>query len=309
MEAPRSESASFDVLRRELVQDYDLLSVARRLLLTCKSHHPQLYSSTRARQLAAVERRRAVRRAQLSILASADARFKANFNPNQPRVLAGQREGGQWTDDGGAGSGAARSTTGGGGPRRVVVSGHSLPQRAGGRAAILAASPLSGPPNSIVSIDYSRALTGISNIDDVTKSLSEALSKSMQDVNFLPEWTPQVYGTAVHVDFGVRVRLQEIPGVEVEQSFFDRDRVDYGDPGSIRTDVILRNEVGDIQAIYDVKTGGAVLTQTRVKEIRDQTGAGSEVPIIELQVNRGATIKGIVAYGHVRGGVTAILWN
>jgi len=309
MKSPRSEAVSSDLLRKELFRDCELLSVAKRLLLTCRSSHPQLYSPARARQLAAIERRHAVRRAQLSILGSAEARFKANFNPNQARVPAGQREGGQWTEDGGAGSGVARSTNGGETPRRVVVSSRSLSQRVGGRAAILAASPLPRTPNSLVNIDYSRALTGISNIDNVTKSLSETLSRSMQDVNFLPEWTPQVYGTAVHVDFGVRVRLQEIPGVEVEQSFFDKDTADYGDPGSIRTDILLRNEAGDIQAIYDVKTGGAVLTSTRVKEIRDHTGAGSEVPIIELQVNRGATIKGITGLRHILGSVTAALWD
>lgn len=237
MKSPRSEAVSSDLLRKELFRDCELLSVAKRLLLTCRSSHPQLYSPARARQLAAIERRHAVRRAQLSILGSAEARFKANFNPNQARVPAGQREGGQWTEDGGAGSGVARSTNGGETPRRVVVSSRSLSQRAGGRAAILAASP-PRTPNSLVSIDYSRALTGISNIDNVTKSLSETLSRSMQDVNFLPEWTPQVYGTAVHVDFGVRVRLQEIPGVEVEQSFSGKIPAYYGGP-SIRTDVVL----------------------------------------------------------------------
>lgn len=174
---------------------------------------------------------------------------------------------------------------------------------------MLAASPLFGSPNSVVTIDYSRALTGISNIDDVTKSLSETLSKSMQDVNFLPEWTPQVYGTAVHVDFGVRVRLQELPGVEAEQSFFNMDSAGYGDPGSIRTDVILRNQAGDIQAIYDVKTDGAILTSSRVKEIRDHTGAGPDVPIIEMQVNRGVTLKGLSGHRHLVGSVSAILWN
>jgi hypothetical protein len=39
--------------------------------------------------------------ATLEIRAELLARaLKANFNPNQPRVPAGQREGGQWTDAG-----------------------------------------------------------------------------------------------------------------------------------------------------------------------------------------------------------------
>jgi hypothetical protein len=296
-------------MRQELLRDCDLLAALKRLLLICKSSYPHLYSIDRVRQLAAVERRRAVRLAQLSILRSAEARFKANFNPNQPRVPEGQREGGQWTSDGGAIGGAARLQNDAETGRRVSVSSRIRPSRPGGRAAILATSPLPQAPNANINIDYSRALTGISNIDDVTKSLSETLSRSMQDVNFLPEWTPRTYGTAVHVDFGVRVRLLDIPGVEVEQSFFKEDSAKYGDPGSIRTDIILRNEAGDIQAIYDVKTGGAVLTSTRVKEIRDHTGAGPDVPIIEMQVNRGATVKGMALHRQIIGSVTMILWN
>lgn len=40
---------------------------------------------------------------------------KANFNPNQPRVPAGSREGGQWTDTGGGNSGGGLGTKPAGG--------------------------------------------------------------------------------------------------------------------------------------------------------------------------------------------------
>jgi hypothetical protein len=163
-----------------------------------------------------------------------------------------------------------------------------------------------------VTIDYSRALTGISTIDNATKTLSETLGKTLDSVDYIPEWAPAVYGTAVHVDFAAQVRGQGIPGIspgDVEQSFFNKDTADYGDPGSIRTDVILRNDIGDIIAIYDVKTGGAVLSAARVRELRDHTGVGPEVPIIELQVNRGAVIKGRIGQRKKIGTVIALLWN
>lgn len=162
-----------------------------------------------------------------------------------------------------------------------------------------------------VSLDYSRALTGISTIDNATKALSETLAQTMVRVDFIPEWTPAVYGTAVHVDFANQVRFQGIPGIgpdDVEQSFFDKDEVRYGDPSSIRTDILLRNDVGDIIAIYDVKTGGATLSAGRVRELRDHTGVGIEVPIIELQVNRGATIKSVAGRPLI-GVIKASLWN
>lgn len=39
------------------------------------------------------------------------------------------------------------------------------------------------------------------------------------------------------------------------------------------------------------KQRGAVLTATRVREIRAEVGVGSDVPVIELHVTRGATLK------------------
>ncbi len=38
---------------------------------------------------------------------------KAGFDPNQPRVPAGDSDGGQWTDGGGGGGGSSRSSGGG----------------------------------------------------------------------------------------------------------------------------------------------------------------------------------------------------
>lgn len=160
-----------------------------------------------------------------------------------------------------------------------------------------------------VTIDYSRALTGISTIDDTTKKLSETLSDTMARVEIVPEWAPSVYGTAVHVDFAAQVRRQGLRGIEVEQSFFDLKPGGYGQFGSVRTDVLLRNDVGDIIAIYDVKTGGAALTPSRVRELREKTNVGMGVPIIELQVIRGATIKSRRVRMRNIGRVMALLWN
>jgi len=116
----------------------------------------------------------------------------------------------------------------------------------------------------------------------------------METMDFIPEWTPQVYGTAVHVAFGTAVRLQGLRGIgftDVEHSFIDGEDARPGTLGSIRTDVLLRNDIGDIIAIYDVKTGQAGLSPGRVREIRRHTGVLSNVPIIELHILRNASIK------------------
>ncbi|HWK97650.1 MAG TPA: hypothetical protein VNR39_19720 [Pseudolabrys sp.] len=252
----------------------------------------------------------AVRRAQLYLLTSAYAQWLTKYRPDQARVPAGSREGGQWTNEGGSGdfgdrTGAAQdgrpSNTG-----RVDVSTEKID------VDRYSASPFDIEfvgSRTGVTIDYSRALTGVSTIDDTTKKLSETLGDTMSRVDFIPEWTPTLYGTAVHANFAAQVRSQGLRGVEVEQSFRGGELGGDRSPGSVRTDVLLRNDGGDIIAIYDVKTGGAVLTPARVRELRAKTGVGIGVPIIELQANRGATIKG----GRVRmrsvGCVMASLWN
>jgi hypothetical protein len=158
------------------------------------------------------------------------------FNPNQPRVPAGNPDGGQWTS---GGNGSEESVTSEGDGRAVYI-------------AVGAASSDGDADNpeflrvaSTVTLDYSRALTGISTIDQTTKALSETLARVMNTMDFIPEQTPQAYGTAVHVAFGTLVRFQGLPGIgpnDVEHSFGGG----YGDAGSIRTDVVLRNDAGDV---------------------------------------------------------------
>jgi hypothetical protein len=102
------------------------------------------------------------------------------------------------------------------------------------------------------------------------------------------------YGTRIHLMFASDVRLQNLPGIGrtgVEQSFSLGDIADYGEDGTVRVDVYMRDEAGRIVAIWDVKTGGAVLTGARVRQLRAEAGVGSDVRVIELHVTRGATLK------------------
>jgi len=139
---------------------------------------------------------------------------------------------------------------------------------------------------SRVTIDYSEALTGISRIDDTTKALIGTLATV---VTVLPDGSGPVYGTAVHRLFALAVRAQGLEGIgyfDVETTFSLRDGVRYGAEDSIRTDVVLRNEAGEIIAIYDVKTGRRGISEERAAELRAKTQTGPEVPIIELNTRR-----------------------
>jgi hypothetical protein len=94
----------------------------------------------------------------------------------------------------------------------------------------------------------------------------------------------------VHTEFARVVRalnLPEIGRVGVEQSFDAEGLAHWGADGSIRTDVLLRNKQGIIIAIYDLKTGNAIIRPSRAKELRTMTRAGPDVPVIELHAVRG----------------------
>jgi hypothetical protein len=200
-------------------------------------------------------------------------RLKAGYNPDQPRVPAGNPGGGQWTgEEGGTNdvadmSGDPTLSLPGG----VMSDADPDPIKPGAQYA-QARTTLTTDPN---------ALTGRSTIDDTTKSLGQTLARVMDIVGLAPDLSPQLYGTAVHTAFAAAVRLQNLPGIgfwDVERTFsLDNNDPSYGLAGSIRTDVVLRNDQGDIIAIYDVKTGERGLSQTRVNELRDKTGADLSV--------------------------------
>ncbi len=79
--------------------------------------------------------------------------------------------------------------------------------------------------------------------------------------------------------------------MEVEQTFGLEPDDPYGAKGSIRTDVLLRDDAGNIVAIYDVKTGDARLEPRRVRELRAKSGTTSETYVFEISVERGVVLK------------------
>lgn len=99
-----------------------------------------------------------------------------------------------------------------------------------------------------------------------------------------------LYGIRVHTEFAAAVKQQNLPGIGeagVEQNFDAKGLARYGMDGSIRTDIVLRNEKQEIIGIYDVKTGNATMRPAREAEIRAFTGVGPDVPVIILHAVRG----------------------
>jgi hypothetical protein len=135
------------------------------------------------------------------------------------------------------------------------------------------------------------ALTGISQIDDVTKRLAEILTDVIDEVARSPTdkfgpllRLPWIYGTIVHVRFAGAVTTAGIRGIsplDVERPFMLPPGFDSVKKYVI-PDAVLRNEIGDIIAIYDVKTGDDTIDPKRGRELRAATRVGPDVPIIVL---------------------------
>jgi hypothetical protein len=62
-------------------------------------------------------------------------------------------------------------------------------------------------------------------------------------------------------------------------------------------------------AIYDVKTGGAYLDAKRVAQLRAKTNVGLRVPVIEMHIQRGLSLKSHAAKAKYFWFITLRLWN
>jgi hypothetical protein len=138
-------------------------------------------------------------------------------------------------------------------------------------------------------IQQNGAVTGNPRIDRTTERL---LSVLVDTVESLGPGAGPIFGVQVHLEFGRRVEALNIPGIRdkgVEQSFRLGRDARYGLEGTIRTDVVLRDREGIPIAVYDLKTGNARLTPSRVRELRDGLGQ-PDIPVIELRYRQVSAI-------------------
>jgi hypothetical protein len=144
-----------------------------------------------------------------------------------------------------------------------------------------------------VEVDIGHLLTGNPAIDETTKALTAILARTGEGMDRVG-LDPQAFGRLLHAAFALQVKLARLPGIgpdDVETTFSREPGARYGSKHSIRTDVVLRNEAGDIIAIYDVKTGNADLSLRRVLELLEKTGAAPGTPVIQLHLTRGPSRK------------------
>jgi len=201
---------------------------------------------------------------------------RPHYNPNQPRVPAGYSDGGQWSSEG-------RGSLG-------VIAARE-------RATFLRSGPVASdasPDPLGVWTQYAEAANNNDAPDPAIERTRQILHGILGKVNAevasrRDPISANVYGIRVHAEFANAVRASTLPGIGkagVEQSFDAEGLARYGLDGSIRTDIVLRNEEEKIIAIYDVKTGKAAMRPAREAEIRAFTKVGPDVPVIILRAVR-----------------------
>ena len=195
------------------------------------------------------------------------------YSPDQPRVSRGNPDGGRWTNGVNAMGNAAAADRSGG---QILSDATPDPVKPGAQYAQ-------------TRVEISQALTGQSQVDETTRKLAGRLAKAADRI---PRGFGPIYGIAVHEAFKAEVRAGGVRGVEsgdIEPTFGGTGR--YGSKGSLRPDLVFRDDAGDIAAIYDVKTGGADMRASRANRLRDAVGVGPNVPVIQLHLDEGATLK------------------
>lgn len=98
----------------------------------------------------------------------------------------------------------------------------------------------------------------------------------------------------MHFEFAETVRNLGLPGVTVEKGFQDGQSTGGYSFGDVRTDVVLHSRpdgTGPAIAIWDLKTGSAILTQPRVDQLRREVEGGANAYVIELHALNGTTMK------------------
>jgi hypothetical protein len=92
---------------------------------------------------------------------------------------------------------------------------------------------------------------------------------------------PAVDGTKIHTAFEKLVNAFGLSNVKTEQSFLGGVVVKRGTAGSVRPDVVVLAADGSVVTVYDLKTGAAILTDSRITQI--QKAIGSIVPVLPIK--------------------------
>jgi hypothetical protein len=214
------------------------------------------------------------------------AALARKYDPDQPRVPAGNSDGGQWT-----------STSGEGGDSESfedLVQPVFAPAVAPAIAAVQAALALFAALSALNSrnsraifefnargYDRDGDLSDFANsrlltrdqVDSECPRLNEVQQRTdsaAASVHRSDHSRASEYGTAVHKNLADQIRALEDPNLRAEVSMMKtREALRYGEAGSIRVDVFERVGNGTV-CVYDIKTGKEGLNLARFAEIAER---------------------------------------
>lgn len=133
-------------------------------------------------------------------------------------------------------------------------------------------------------ISSSTEKTGDPSVDSTTEMLNNILDRVVARIGPRSGRTAGQYGREVHDEFKREVSASRLPGIDdedLDKTFGLSEGASYGEKDSVRPDVVLRDDQGNIVAMYDVKTGRGFST-FKVIKYRLRTGSDSFIPIFEL---------------------------
>jgi hypothetical protein len=257
-------------------------------------------------ELESVRRNLAVLHLQLDQVRRLRAARK--FNPDQPRVPAGDPEGGPWTG-GEDGSGADDSDDAQ--LERVLFDPRRFVIQRGIQAALSLFAGLSAQngadQQAIISFNATefRSQDGnslpIEAVGQLTREQVDRFCKKFDDVQTRTDETyariarerplasASQLGTAVHVNLKEQINNMKNPFYQAEVSRLKSDEARYSKLGSIRIDA-LEKSGDDTVCVYDIKTGTAGLTKARSLEIATTAfsvfGPVSRIIVTEVRPRR-----------------------
>ena len=203
--------------------------------------------------------------------------YRSHYDPNQPRVPAGQEDGGQWMRESDAHHPPAQPVFLD--PRQRAL---------GGLLALFAWLSLRNTPDqkSIIVFqarDFHRLGKhefDVENVGVLTKDEVDSVCRRLQQVQSFTDmavrkWKPSrsfltatQYGTLVHSDIKLQVDRLRDPNFRAEVSHLKgvEEEQPYGTKGSVRVDVLEKRDEATV-CVYDIKTGRSGLSAARFAEI------------------------------------------
>lgn len=213
-------------------------------------------------------------------LASARRLIARKFDEDQPRVPAGNPDGGQWTNGSGDGEGMRLDQVFLD-PRRAVIqrgmeaalslfSGLSASNGEGGQAFIAfnarefrVGDDHDMPMAAVARLTRDEVDAYCPRFADVQQRTDETYARIAQERPFA---SASQLGTAVHVSLREQIDKLGDPDYHAEVSRLKSQEAGYGVRGSIRIDA-LEGVRPETVCVYDIKTGRSGLTPARMFEI------------------------------------------